>query len=335
MPSGGGEQEATRGSTRSIERQKKKQRLLARGKESTMKTKTLPKGAVACALAVMLASPTNLAIAHEITAGQTDGMEPVTVVGETNVDAQNEIEPVTDTDEAIVEAQDVIEHTEQHVCHCGSATTATTDTSEAYVFFDVTPTMAHYEDVVWVGANRISEGALSAGGRRAFVPFAMTTRLQAAEFLFNLAQHWGVVDANWQPTKAQKRAFVDVSDSTPYARAIRWLASTGISEGWKLSNGKYEFRPDAQVARCDMAAFLFRMATRYGKASATWQPTTAQKKAFTDVNNKTPHAREVYWCAATGISEGWKLSNGKYEFRPYETTRRIDYATCVHRLDSI
>jgi hypothetical protein len=38
-----------------------------------------------------------------------------------------------------------------------------------------------------------------------------------------------------------------------------WLAESGISEGWKHEDGTAEFRPYANVARADMAAFLHRM----------------------------------------------------------------------------
>lgn len=43
-----------------------------------------------------------------------------------------------------------------------------------------------------------------------------------------------------------------------HAAEICWLAYAGISQGWKVAGG-YEFRPNNNVARADMAAFMHRL----------------------------------------------------------------------------
>ena len=129
------------------------------------------------------------------------------------------------------------------------------------------------------------------------------------------------------------KAFVDVTNGkTPHQADIEWLAMTGISTGWERSDGRREFRPYAGVTRCDMTAFLFRLARKWGVVDDSWQPDDAQRLAFSDVNENTPHAREVWWLASRGISGGWEAAGGKREFRPYAMVARQDMAAFLFRL---
>ena len=118
--------------------------------------------------------------------------------------------------------------------------------------------------------------------------------------------------------------FADVSNSTPHADDIRWLASSGISEGWLEQNGSRTFRGMDSVKRQDMAAFLYRLA---GSPEFT-APSTSP---FVDVNSSTPHYKEICWLAQTGISTGWKVSAG-FEFRGMESVKRQDMAAFLKRL---
>ena len=118
-----------------------------------------------------------------------------------------------------------------------------------------------------------------------------------------------------------------VPASTPHSDHITWLATSGISTGWDNGDGSYSFRPYAEVARCDMAAFLYRMA-----GSPAFEPTAQQRAAFRDVDESTPHAREVWWLAAQGISSGWTEADGSATFHPYETVKRCDMAAFLYRL---
>jgi hypothetical protein len=47
-------------------------------------------------------------------------------------------------------------------------------------------------------------------------------------------------------------------------REVIWLASTGISKGWTMSDGSVQFRGMNTVVRQDMAAFLQRLYALYG-----------------------------------------------------------------------
>ena len=122
--------------------------------------------------------------------------------------------------------------------------------------------------------------------------------------------------------------FIDVfENSTPHYDHILWLAYEGISAGWDIGGGKKEFRPWDNVARCDMAAFLYRLA-----GSPSFEPSAEDLAAFRDVDKSTPHCKEVLWLASTGISEGWDIGGGEREFRSYDNIARSDMAAFLHRL---
>ena len=124
--------------------------------------------------------------------------------------------------------------------------------------------------------------------------------------------------------------FVDVSLDTGHHDAIIWLADVGISEGWLMGDGTREFRPYSNVLRCDMAAFLFRLAKRWGLVTDGWQPHGTA--SFSDVDEGTPHYREVMWLAETGISTGWANDDGTFSFRPFSHIIRADMAAFLARL---
>lgn len=101
--------------------------------------------------------------------------------------------------------------------------------------------------------------------------------------------------------------FADVSDATSHQGDILWLASSGVSSGFPDGT----FRPYATVVRCDMAAFLYRLAGSPAYAA----PAGAK---FGDMNVNTPHYKEVCWLAEMGISTGYPDGT----FRPYSTVAR-------------
>ena len=208
------------------------------------------------------------------------------------------------------------------------------------IFIDVTEKTAHIEDVIWMADNDIAEGWLRTDGKREFRPYTGVARADMAAFLFRLAVKWGVAEENWTPTIEQSKAFADVQFTTPHSREIRWLASVGISEGWaKKDSKKFEFRPYALVARQDMAAFLFRLAklAKRGGATDGWTAKASSKAMFSDVDGKvaTNHHDEVWWLAETGVSEGWDMGNGTFEFRGLNAVARADMAAFLHRMDGL
>lgn len=192
-------------------------------------------------------------------------------------------------------------------------------------FSDVTAQTAHQEDISWLASSGISKGWDMPDGTVQFRPYANVARADMAAFLFRLAKGWGLVEEGWRP--AGSASFSDVTTATAHFDEVMWLAESGISKGWDAAGGKKEFRPLANVARADMAAFLHRMAQKAGIGNPT-----DGGVSFNDVTAATAHAEDITWLSATGISMGWDASGG-YEFRPLANVARADMAAFLHRLD--
>lgn len=124
------------------------------------------------------------------------------------------------------------------------------------------------------------------------------------------------------PWQTHALTFNDVDSSTPHQEDIVWLAENGISTGYPGDL----FKPMTDVYRQDMAAFLYRLA---GKPD--YDPTPADKARFKDVNDQTPHAKEIYWLAASGISNGYLDGT----FKPLTPVVRQDMAAFLRRLAKV
>lgn len=116
--------------------------------------------------------------------------------------------------------------------------------------------------------------------------------------------------------------FSDVNGSTPHSNHIKWLADNKISTGFPDGT----FGPYKDVARCDMAAFLYRLA-----GSPDFRPSASEQAAFSDVTLSTPHAKEVWWLASKGISTGYPDGT----FKPYGYVTRQDMAAFLHRMSYV
>ena len=177
-------------------------------------------------------------------------------------------------------------------------------------FTDVDSETPHYEDVVWMGDEGLSTGFEDG----TFRPYADIARCDMAAFLYRLAG-----SPDFTPKPFDEEAFSDVDASTPHAKEIWWLARRGISKGFEDGT----FRPYDPIARCDMAAFLYRIV---GSPASTADG--ADNAAFSDVHSSTPHVQEVRWLASTGISTGFEDGT----FRPFDPIARCDMAAFLHRM---
>ena len=123
----------------------------------------------------------------------------------------------------------------------------------------------------------------------------------------------------------QDGAFVDVDASTPHRAAVLYLSSTGVTAGYPDGS----FKPYANVARADMAAFLRRYAVALGVSDAgTWQPGDGDRARFSDVDEGTAHAEDILWLAHAGISTGFDDGG----FHPYASIARCDMAAFLRRI---
>lgn len=189
------------------------------------------------------------------------------------------------------------------------------------IFMDVTANTPHLEHINWLANAGISKGWREYNGYT-FRPYANVARADMAAFLYRL-----VGSPEYTPSAAERAKFRDVDSNTPHAKEIWWLASTGVSAGWDMGNGVYEFRPYAEVTRCDMAAFLYRLA-----GSPAFEPDASEVAAFRDVSANTPHANEIFWLASSGVSKGWDEVDGSKTFRPYNIVVRCDMSAFLHRM---
>ncbi len=188
--------------------------------------------------------------------------------------------------------------------------------ADPIVFIDVDSKTDHNEDINWLAATGVSTGWVEKDGTRTFRPYWNIARADMAAFLYRLA-------GSPEYTVPSKSPFVDCNENMAHYKEICWLAEMGISEGWTVKDGK-EFRPYEPITRCDMAAFLYRLA-------GSPEYTVPSKSPFTDCTEKTDHYMEVCWLASTGVSEGWTVKGGK-EFRAYSNVARADMAAFLHRM---
>ncbi|QWT17570.1 S-layer homology domain-containing protein [Collinsella sp. zg1085] len=179
-----------------------------------------------------------------------------------------------------------------------------------YGFSDVTHGTPHHEDIGWLKKRGIANGFPDG----TFRGESSIARQDMAAMLYRTAG-----SPYYVPNAADMQRFSDVSPATPHFKEICWVGSRAIAEGW--SDGTY--RGLSHVARQDMAAFLYRIA-----GSPAFEPTAADIGRFPDVSESTPHCREIWWLARTGISTGFPDGT----FRGLAPVARQDMAAFLHRL---
>ncbi len=186
-------------------------------------------------------------------------------------------------------------------------------------FPDVNATTPHAEDITWLAETSISTGFPDG----TFRGDDAVTRQDMAAFLRRLARLMG--DESAAESKKYTCSFTDVTDATPHADDIAWLAETGISTGYPDNT----FRGMAAVCRQDMAAFLRRLAARVGVGdAASWD---GEPGGFPDVGATADHAADIAWLAATGVSTGYPDGT----FRGMAAVARQDMAAFLHRLHKL
>lgn len=121
-------------------------------------------------------------------------------------------------------------------------------------FVDVATSNPYYKEIAWLNAKKISTGWVQKNGTKAFRPHDAISRDAMAAFLYRL-------DGSPKYTAPKKSPFADVAASRQFYKEISWLSASGVSTGWPAANGKAAYRPNEEVARDAMAAFMKRWAS--------------------------------------------------------------------------
>ncbi len=189
------------------------------------------------------------------------------------------------------------------------ASAKTTAPAKTYSFKDVPSSHPFYKDIIWMAQKGITTGYPDG----TFHPADSVNRAAFAAFMYRMA-------GSPKFTVPSTSPFRDVPKTHQFYKEISWMASAGISKGWSVGGGKYEFRPNQAIGRDAIAAFLYR---------AAGSPSFKATKSFTDTA-KNEHRVAISWMATEGISTGW--SDGT--FRPGNLTERGAMAAFLHRFDA-
>jgi hypothetical protein len=117
--------------------------------------------------------------------------------------------------------------------------------------------------------------------------------------------------------------FTDVNAYSQFFWAINTLYQRNITKGFPDQT----FRPALSLDRGAMAAFLYRAV-----GSPAFNPPASP--TFLDVDQSHQFFKEIEWCAAAGISEGWAVAGGR-EFRAHLPIERQAMAAFLYRIAKV
>ncbi len=173
-------------------------------------------------------------------------------------------------------------------------------------FQDVRPGDWCYDAVRYV----FEAGLMNGTSASAFTPNASTTRGQIVAILYRL---------EGSPAMGENR-FSDVRPGAYYASAVSWASANGIVNGYLDGT----FRPDNQITREQMAAFLYRYASYKGRDVSG----RAELGVFADAGQTASYAVEpLRWAVSAGLVNG--VSAGT--LAPGGTATRAQVAVILSR----
>ena len=201
---------------------------------------------------------------------------------------------------------------------------------------------SHGPDIEWMARTGISEGWTLADGTKVFKGMDNVARCDFAAFLYRLEDVMDDGERNnscgltAQEVEATLKGVSDCTTKTPHAAEVAWMIKRGISTGWPEKGKKtVKFKPLDNVARQDMAAFLYRFADLWDNDEQDKSLAMgAEQIVFSDVTpgDATNHADEVVWLASVGVTKGWDMGDGTYQFRGTNKVKRQDMAAFMHRM---
>lgn len=172
-------------------------------------------------------------------------------------------------------------------------------------------------EITWMATEGISRGYPQQDGTVLYKPRGSVTRDAMAAFLYRAAGEPEVDTSGPSP-------FADVAKSNQFYKEIVWMYNSGTSTGWVEKNGTRTYRPSNKIARDAMAAFLFRLAEETDYTAPTKSP-------FADIPTTRTFYKEIAWMAEAGISTGYAVKGGAFEYRPLNATNRDAMAAFLYR----
>lgn len=173
--------------------------------------------------------------------------------------------------------------------------------------------------IAWLASQGISTGWQVGPDTYEFRPNIQIRRGEMAAFLYRLAGQPAYTPPAVSP-------FVDVPTDFVFYKQIAWLAEREISQGWATPGGS-EFRPFLSTSRDVMATFLHRFQGRpeYSPGESPFRDVSYPGMVF---------SAEILWLASRGISTGWDVGHGCYEYRPYQNVTRSEMAAFIFRMEN-
>ena len=175
------------------------------------------------------------------------------------------------------------------------------------------------EEINWMYFSGTSTGWAEPDGSRTYRGLNSMNRDAMAAFLYRLAGRPAFTPRG--------QTFTDVSPQTAFYTEIEWLASTGITTGWREANGTATYRPLSPVNRDAMAAFLYRFSLLQGFPSFSADPNSYW---FVDVPPGTEHYDAIEWMYEFGLSTGYQIG-GDLQYRPTQPVKRDALAAFLFR----
>jgi hypothetical protein len=177
-------------------------------------------------------------------------------------------------------------------------------------FSDIQNLPTAYQTAInWMGKYAITTG----DGKGHYQPNDSITREQMAIFLWKLAG---------QPpqTKADVTLYDIGNLGAVSQKAIKWLASTGITTG----DGKGHYKPADNVTREQMALFMWKLSGQDAKVGSN-------SMKFSDISSLGKVSQQaINWVASYNITVG----NGKGGYLPKDNVTRGQMALFMSKLGS-
>ena len=165
----------------------------------------------------------------------------------------------------------------------------------------------YFEAIFWAAGEGVTTGFQNADGSYSFRTGDKCTRGQAVTFLWRAAGS--------PAPETTVNPFNDVSESSPYYKAILWASENGIVNGYE--GGR--FAPNNTCTRAHVVTFLWR---------AEGRPAAQGSASFTDIAGlNADFAAAVKWAAGEGITTGYSDNT----FRPNAICNRGQIVTFIYR----